>query len=129
MVVVWIGRWTEPWRISRSLQKDGTLHHWDRSSGATNQDGPIRSQDPHKKTKHCITGTDKVREYSNTQSIGHRNVKKHLGPAGLLSPRRKDSWKTLKHKSVYTQNPYLVHIRHFEHIKGFTRKDVLICTQ
>ena len=117
-------------------QKDRTSHHWDISSGATNQDGPIGSQHPRKKTEHPITGTDPpgrrirtVKESSNTESSGHRIVKKHLGSAGLSSPRRKESRKTLKHKSLYAQNPYLLRISRFERISPFTRKAILIRTQ
>ena len=64
-----------------------------------------------------------------TLNIGHCNVKKHLGSEGLSSPRRKERRKTLKHKLLYTQKPYLVHISRFERISRFTPKAVLIRTQ
>ena len=47
-----------PNQKSRSSQKDRTSNHWDSSSGTTNQDDPIRNQDPRKKTEPHMTGTD-----------------------------------------------------------------------
>ena len=99
--ILWGDESGRPNRKSRSSQKDGTSHHWDRSSGATNQDSPIGSQDSRKKTEHNITGTDPLgqriktfKESPNNQSSGHRNVKNQLGSAGLSSPRRKESRNT-----------------------------------
>ena len=86
-----------PNRKSISSQKDKTSNHWDRSSWMTNQDDPIGNQNPRKKTEHRMTGIDPpgrqirtIKELSNTQSIGHRNMKKHLRLAGLSSPHRKE---------------------------------------
>ena len=47
-----------PNRKSRFSQRDGTLNHWDRCSGTTNQDDPIGNQDLRKKTEHRMTTTD-----------------------------------------------------------------------
>ena len=126
----------QPNRKSRSLQKDGKLHHQNTSLWATKQDSPIRIQDPHKKnTEHGITGTEPpgrqirtVEELSNTQYQSLQREKTFVIRRTVIA-MSKESRNKLKHKSIYAQKPYLVHISRFEHISRFTRKSVLTRTQ